>query len=100
MGAIPGPQRKRHGGDATMINGRDVGRLRGDAKAVRKSLGRALRRPRTYSSALKELVWTGVNVAMYPAGLLSEALEQDTSSGAFKGRYARALPLCYLEPDA
>ena len=66
---------------------------------MRSSLGRALRRPKTYSSAVKELVWTGVNVAMYPAGLLGEALEQDTS-GAFRGRFARELPLCYLEPEA
>src|SRR5436309_3431760 len=82
-----------------MIGPREVGRLRGDAKAVRKSLGRALRRPKTYSSAIEELVWTGVNVAMYPAGLVSEALEQD-SSGAFSGRYSGELPLCYLEPEA
>jgi len=82
-----------------MIGPRDMGRLRGDARAVRTSLGRALRRPKTYTSAVKELVWTGVNVAMYPAGLLGEALEQDTS-GAFRGKYARELPLCYLEPEA
>ena len=83
-----------------MIGLRDVGRLRGDAKAVRSSLGRALRRPKTYSSAVKELVWTGVNVAMYPVGVLGEALDEDASSGAFRGRYARELPLCYLEPEA
>jgi len=83
-----------------MMGPKEVGRLRGDAKAVRKSLGRALRRPKTYSSVAKELLWTGVNVAMYPAGLVSEALEQDTSSGAFRGLYARELPLCYLEPEA
>ena len=82
-----------------MIGPRDVGRLRGDAKAVRSSLGRALRRPKTYTSAVKELLWTGVNVAMYPAGLLSEAFEQD-ASGAFGGRFSRELPLCYLEPEA
>jgi len=66
---------------------------------VRSSLGRALRRPKTYTSAVKELLWTGVNVAMYPAGLLSEAFEQD-ASGAFGGRFSRELPLCYLEPEA
>jgi triacylglycerol lipase len=82
-----------------MIGLRDVGRLRGDAKAVRTSLGKALRRPKTYSGLVKELAWTGVNVAMYPAGLLGEALEKDTS-GAFRGRFARELPLCYLEPEA
>jgi triacylglycerol lipase len=82
-----------------MIGPRELGRLRGDAKAVRKSLGRALRRPKTYSSAVKELLWTGVNVAMYPAGVVGEALEQDTS-GAFMGRFSKELPLCYLEPEA
>ena len=78
----------------------DVGKLRGDAKAVRKALGRALRRPSTYPGVVKELVWSGVNVAMYPAGLLSEALDPDVSTGSLRGRYSRALPLCYLEPEA
>jgi pimeloyl-ACP methyl ester carboxylesterase len=83
-----------------MIGLRDMGRIRGDAKAVRRSLGRALRRPKTYSSAVKELLWTGVNVALYPVGVIGEALDEDASSGAFRGRFARELPLCYLEPEA
>ena len=37
---------------------------------------------------------------MYPAGLLSEALDPDASSGSLRGRYSPALPLCYLEPEA
>ena len=78
----------------------DVGKLRGDAKAVRKALGRAMRRPSTYPGLAKELLWSGVNVAMYPAGLLSEALDPDASTGSLRGRYSRALPLCYLEPEA
>jgi triacylglycerol lipase len=41
-----------------------------------------------------------VNVAMYPAGLLGEALDPDASSGSSRGRYSRAVPLCYLEPEA
>ena len=83
-----------------MIGPRELGRVRGDVRTVRKAVGRALRRPKTYSSYVKEAVWMGVNVAMYPAGLLGEALDPDTSSGAFRGLYARELPLCYLEPEA
>jgi pimeloyl-ACP methyl ester carboxylesterase len=45
-------------------------------------------------------MWVGVNVAMYPAGLLGQALDPETSSGAFRGMYSRELPLCYLEPEA
>lgn len=78
----------------------DVGRIRGDVKAVRKALGTALRRPSTYPSAVRELVWSAVNVAMYPAGLISEALDTDASPGSLKGRYSRQLPFCYLEPEA
>lgn len=77
-----------------------VGRIRGDARAVRKALGHALRRPSTYPSAVKELLWAGANVAMYPAGLLSEALDPDASHGATRGRFSRSMPLCYLEPEA
>jgi triacylglycerol lipase len=77
-----------------------VGRIRGDARAVRKALGHALRRPSTYPSAVKELLWAGANVAMYPAGLLGEALDPDASHGASRGRYSRGQPLCYLEPEA
>lgn len=77
-----------------------VGRLRGDARAVRKALGHALKRRSTYPSTVKELLWAGANVAMYPAGLLSEALDPDASHGANRGRFSRAMPLCYLEPEA
>lgn len=77
-----------------------VGRIRGDARAVRKALSHALRRPSTYPGVVKELLWSGVNVAMYPAGLLGEALDPEASSGSVRGRYSRATPLCYLEPEA
>lgn len=77
-----------------------VGKIRGDARAVRKALGRAMRRPSTYPGVVKELLWSGVNVAMYPAGLIGEALDPDASNGSRRGRYARSLPLTYLEPEA
>lgn len=83
-----------------MIRPKDMRRIRSEARAVRRAVGRALRRPGTYPMAVKELLWTGVNVAMYPAGVLGEALEPEVSNGALKGRYSRALPLHYLEPEA
>jgi pimeloyl-ACP methyl ester carboxylesterase len=83
-----------------MIGPDDVKRLRGEARAARRAIGRALRRPGTYPMAVKELLWTGVNVAMYPAGVLGEAFEPESSSGSLRGRYARSLPFHYLEPEA
>lgn len=87
-------------GEGRMIGFGDVTRLRGDARAVRKAVGRALRRPSTYPAALKELLWTGVNLALYPAGLVGETLDAEASSGSLRGRYTPQLPLRYLEPEA
>jgi pimeloyl-ACP methyl ester carboxylesterase len=70
-----------------------------NANAARRAVTRALRRPRTYRSAAKELVWTTVNLAMYPAGVLTEQLEPDMSS-ALAGRFVPQLPLRYLDPEA
>jgi triacylglycerol lipase len=78
----------------------EIERLRRDARAVRRALGRALRRPSTYPSLLREALWTGVNVALYPAGLLGEALDPDPGTGALRGRFSRTLPLRYLDPEA
>ena len=37
---------------------------------------------------------------MYPAGLLGEALDPMLPTARSRGRYSRAQPLCYLEPEA
>ena len=73
--------------------------VRSDAKAVRKAVGRALRRPSTYPGWLKEGLWTGMHIAMYPVGLLSEALELDERS-TFGNLSARSLALPNLNCDA
>lgn len=75
-----------------------LGAIRGDARAVRKALGRALRRPSTYPAALREAFFTGLHVALYPVGLLSEALEVDAA--ASPGRSARSMALPYLNCEA
>lgn len=70
-----------------------------NANEARRSVTRALRRPRTYGGAAKELIWAGVNLAMYPGGVLAEKAEPDTES-SLPGRYASELPLRYLNPEA
>lgn len=81
--------------------GRDrLGELASDASSVRRALTRALRRPATYPGALKELAITGLNIAMYPAGLVGEAVGYKLSTGSLRGRYSPQLALRYLEPHA
>jgi len=69
------------------------------AQAARRAVTRALRRPRTYRSAVKEIAWAGLNLAMYPAGVVSEALEPNQDRG-LAGRFTPELPLRYLDPEA
>lgn len=69
------------------------------AQAARRAVTRALRRPRTYRSAVKELAWAGLNLAMYPAGVIGEALEPNEDRG-LAGRFTPELPLRYLDPEA
>lgn len=73
--------------------------MRREARAAGRAIARALRRPETYPSAFKEALFAGVNIALYPIGLLSEALENDRTAG-LNGRYSASLPLRYLEPEA
>lgn len=70
-----------------------------NAQAARRAVTTALRRPRTYRSAAKELLWTSVNLAMYPAGVLTEHVQPDGATG-HDGRFDPSLPLHYLDPDA
>jgi hypothetical protein len=78
----------------------DLADLSAKARAARRAVAVALRRPKTYRSAVKELLWTGINVAMYPAGLVSEALEPNAGPGSLRGRFSPQLPLRYMEPEA
>jgi triacylglycerol esterase/lipase EstA (alpha/beta hydrolase family) len=77
----------------------DFARLRADAAAVGKTVTRAMRRPGTYPGFLKEVFLAGMNVAMYPAGVVSEALriDEDVRLG---DRFTPALPLRYIDPVA
>jgi len=74
-------------------------RPRIDKRAVTSNLWRAIRRPATYPGYLKEALWTGVNMAMYPVGLVSDALElaDDVRLG---DRTTRKESLFYLDPEA
>lgn len=83
-----------------MIGRERLGELASDAGHVRRALGRALTRPSTYPGALKELLITGVNIALYPAGLVGEAVGNELSTGSLRGRYSPQLALRYLDPHA
>lgn len=74
--------------------------LAADAQSVRRALGRALRRPSTYPGAVKEMLITGVNIALYPAGLIGEAVGSELSTGALRGRYSPQLALRCVDPEA
>jgi pimeloyl-ACP methyl ester carboxylesterase len=83
-----------------MIRRDEIRDVAGKAQAARKAVARALRRRGTYRSAVKEAISTAVNVAMYPAGVISEAFVPEVSNGSFRGRFSSKLPLRYLDPDA
>lgn len=70
-----------------------------DARAVARNVWRAMRRPATYPGYVKEAVWAGMNLAFYPVGLISDALEvaDDVRLG---DRFSRQVPLAYLDPEA
>lgn len=68
--------------------------------AARRAVGRALRRRDTYTGAAKEIATAGLNIALYPAGIVSKAFQPDNDSMSPSGRFDRQLPLRYLDPDA
>lgn len=82
------------------MKARKLRQISGDARAVSAAVSRALRRPRTYGGALKEMLFTGVNIALYPAGLIGEAVAGEPTNGALRGRYSPQLALRYLDPVA
>jgi len=76
-----------------------IGALGSDANAVRKVLQRAMLRPRTYRGFAKEILMTSLNVALYPAGLVSDALKVEDAV-RLGDRYTSQVPLRYLDPVA
>jgi len=58
-----------------------------------------MRRPSTYPGYLREALWLGMNVGMYPIGLVSDALKFEDAV-RLGDRYSRQLALHYLEPEA
>ncbi|MHB8511077.1 MAG: esterase/lipase family protein [Actinomycetota bacterium] len=77
----------------------DVAQAAKNLNAVRRAVTRAMRRTPTYKAAMKEFVTTGLNVAMYPSGLVSRTFVPDQRV-TFSGRFSSQLPLRYLEPEA
>jgi triacylglycerol esterase/lipase EstA (alpha/beta hydrolase family) len=67
---------------------------------VSKAVTHALRRPSTYPGALKEMFSTGLNIALFPAGLIGEAVGAEPTNGALRGRFSPQLALRYLDPHA
>jgi len=76
-----------------------IGALRSDANAVRKVVQRAMLRPRTYPGFAKEILMTSLNVALYPAGLISDALKVEDAV-RLGDKYTSLVPLRYLDPVA
>jgi len=76
-----------------------IGALRSDANSVRKVVQRAMLRPRTYPGFAKEILMTSLNVALYPAGLISDALKVEDAV-RLGDKYTSQVPLRYLDPVA
>src|SRR5579864_6556693 len=76
-----------------------IGALRSDANAVRKVVQRAMLRPRTYPVFAKEILMTSLNVALYPAGLISDALKVEDAV-RLGDKYTSQVPLRYIDPVA
>lgn len=74
--------------------------LTSEARGVSRAIGRAMRRPATYPGAVKEVLFTGINIALYPAGLIGEAAGIDPGTGSLRGRFSPQLALRYLDPEA
>lgn len=83
-----------------MIDRKELREAYRNANAARRAVGRALRRKNTYRGAAKELLWSAVNLAAYPAGVLKEARGEPDDAAGSDGRFSRALPLRYLDPEA
>lgn len=73
--------------------------IRRDVSSVRGALVRTMRRPGTYPGFARELVLAGMNLALYPAGLLSDALKVEDAV-RLGDRYTSQIPLRYLDPEA
>jgi triacylglycerol lipase len=70
-----------------------------DVTAIRRTVGRAMRRPATYPGFIKEVAYASFNLAFYPAGLVGEALKV-SDEVRLGDRYTPQTPLAYLAPEA
>lgn len=70
----------------------------GELAAVRRAVGRAMRRPRAYSGTAREILTLGLNMALYPAGLLSDAVK--ISEAVRLGHRSTPPALPYLDLEA
>ena len=70
-----------------------------DVNSVRRVVQRAMTRPRTYPGFAKEILMTSLNVALYPAGLISDALKVEDAV-RLGDKYTSQVPLQYLDPVA
>jgi len=76
-----------------------IGAFGSDANSVRKVLQRTMLRPRTYPGFAREILMTSLNVALYPAGLISDALKVEDAV-RLGDRYTSQVPLRYLDKVA
>jgi len=70
-----------------------------DAWALSKAVARAMTRRSTYPGFAKEVFSAAMSIALYPAGVVSEALKIDPAVN-LGNRYHPGLPLRYLDPEA
>ena len=73
--------------------------LGSDANSVRKVVQRAMSRRSTYPGFAREILMTSLNVALYPAGLISDALKVEDAV-RLGDKYTSQVPLRYLDPVA
>ena len=73
--------------------------LGSDANAVRRVVQRAMTRRSTYPGFAREILMTSLNVALYPAGLISDALKVEDAV-RLGDKYTSQVPLRYLDPVA
>ncbi|MGZ4103730.1 MAG: esterase/lipase family protein [Actinomycetota bacterium] len=73
--------------------------LRADATVVRKVVTRAMKRPKTYPGFAREVLMTSLNIALYPAGFISDALKVEDAV-RLGDKYTSQTPLRYLDPVA
>lgn len=94
------PNEGRNAWGTSRVSARSrIGALSSDVNAARKVVQRAMLRPKTYPGFAKEILMTSLNAALYPAGLISDALKVEDAV-RLGDRYTSQVPLRYLDPVA